>query len=494
MHAPQLESDYLIVGSGAAGMAFADTIFHESSATMTIVDRHHGPGGHWNDAYPFVRLHQPSSFYGVNSRKLGNDGYDTDPLNAGMTERASSAEILSYYETLMQQMVTSGRVRYLPMSNVEVRDASSASNTYVIRSLLSGATTQVHVHRKVVDTSWLNTGVPSTHPPKYAVADGVQCMPLNDLARVKRPPSGYVVVGAGKTGIDACLWLLANQVPADMIRWVMPRDSWFLNRANVQASDAFFVQTFDAMATQFEAIAQAQSMPQLFQKLEATGQLLRLDPAVEPGMYHAAVVSQAELQQLRSIKDIVRLGRVTRIDTNTITLEHGTAPMDADRIVVDCSASAAEKRDAVPVFQGRTITLQFIKAHQPTLSAALIAHVELRDTLDEAGKNKLCKPVPMPDTPITWLTMLAATMSNRDQWGKDQDIAQWLVNARLDAFAKMMDSVQEHELEKVALMERMGAAVQAAVKQFKVLLNPGHRMASGDAAQRNVHGDVAALV
>ena len=25
-------------------------------------------GGHWNDAYDFVRLHQPAALYGVNSR------------------------------------------------------------------------------------------------------------------------------------------------------------------------------------------------------------------------------------------------------------------------------------------------------------------------------------------------------------------------------------------------------------------------------------------
>ena len=37
------------------------------------LDRRHGPGGHWNDAYPFVRLHQPSAFYGVPSRNLGED-------------------------------------------------------------------------------------------------------------------------------------------------------------------------------------------------------------------------------------------------------------------------------------------------------------------------------------------------------------------------------------------------------------------------------------
>ena len=66
-----LETDYLVIGAGAAGLAFADTLLDHSSAHITLVDRRGQPGGHWNDAYPFVRLHQPSAFYGVNSTELG---------------------------------------------------------------------------------------------------------------------------------------------------------------------------------------------------------------------------------------------------------------------------------------------------------------------------------------------------------------------------------------------------------------------------------------
>ena len=57
-----IDADYLIVGAGAVGMAFADTILTDTDARILMVDRHHCPGGHWNDAYPFVRLHQPSAF------------------------------------------------------------------------------------------------------------------------------------------------------------------------------------------------------------------------------------------------------------------------------------------------------------------------------------------------------------------------------------------------------------------------------------------------
>ena len=78
-----MNTDYLIQGAGAMGMAAADVLLAETDAQLLIVDRHHRPGGHWNDAYPFVRLHQPSVTYGVNSRALGHGAKDRHGLNQG---------------------------------------------------------------------------------------------------------------------------------------------------------------------------------------------------------------------------------------------------------------------------------------------------------------------------------------------------------------------------------------------------------------------------
>ena len=88
--AEELETDYLVVGAGAAGMAFTDSLLDHCDATITIVDRRHAPGGHWIDAYPYVRLHQPSAFYGVSSVPLGQDALDVAGTNAGYYETAGA--------------------------------------------------------------------------------------------------------------------------------------------------------------------------------------------------------------------------------------------------------------------------------------------------------------------------------------------------------------------------------------------------------------------
>ena len=63
MTAELLETDYLVVGAGAMGMAFSDEILAKNpKQRIVLVDRHARPGGHWNDAYPFVALQPPAAY------------------------------------------------------------------------------------------------------------------------------------------------------------------------------------------------------------------------------------------------------------------------------------------------------------------------------------------------------------------------------------------------------------------------------------------------
>lgn len=463
-----MEVDYLVVGSGAVGMAFADSLVTEGTDEVLIVDKHHAPGGHWNDAYPFVRLHQPSAYYGVNSRELGEGGRDDDPLNAGMTERATAARILSYYEHVLADLVATGRVTHQPMSLHE----RTADGTHVVRSLLTGVTRPVRVRKRVVDTTYLNTAVPATHPPRYQIDEHVTCVPINALARIDATPARYVVIGAGKTGIDACLWLLAHDVDPDTITWVMPRDSWFQDRANVQPGREFLLDSFGAMASQMTAIAEADSIPDLLNRLERSGQLLRLDTTVEPQMYHAAVVSRAELEQLRTIRDVVRLGRVKRLEPTRVVLEQGTIPAQPDWLYVDCSASAAELRPPVPVFDGDTITPQFVRPFQPTFSAAMIAFVETHYETDEV-KNEICGVVPLPDDPESWLTMQTALMLNQLRWSGERDLRRWIATSRLDGFtalARSVDRDNPDDADAIEVLQRFRTAAMAAGAHLPELL------------------------
>ncbi|MEL7019797.1 MAG: NAD(P)/FAD-dependent oxidoreductase, partial [Pseudomonadota bacterium] len=303
-----LETDYLIVGSGAVGMAFADILLTETDASMVIVDQYQKPGGHWNLAYPFVTLHQPSAFYGVSSKELSKGRVDQIGLNKGLGDLASGDEIMAYYDEVMRhQFLPSGRVQYFPNCTY-AGDGRFTSH-------VTGKTTKVHAG-KHVDATFLKTSVPANHTPSYRIDLAVMFMPLNGLPSIKKAPAGYVIIGAGKTGIDACLWLLQNGVEPDAIQWIMPRDAWLLDRRNAQPTEEFFFDTLGAQAGQMEAIANATSIEDMFDRLEACGYFLRVDPAVRPSMFHGATISRDELTELQRIKNIVRMGRVRSITPN----------------------------------------------------------------------------------------------------------------------------------------------------------------------------------
>jgi hypothetical protein len=183
------------------------------------------------------------------------------------------------------------------------------------------------------------------------------------------------VIGAGKTAMDACVRLLEAGVPADAIRWVRPRDAWLLDRAFQQPLD-LVPRLIEGVSLYLEAAAQAEDVPDLFRRLEASGQLVRLDPEVEPTMYRCATVSEAELVRLRGIQDVVRLGRVTHIGLDRIDLAGGSIPTDRGQVHVDCSAPGLRTEPGRPVFADGQITLQQIRACQPVFSAALAGYVE----------------------------------------------------------------------------------------------------------------------
>ena len=182
MTARKLEADYLVIGAGAMGMAFTDVLMTETDATVVLVDRYHQPGGHWNCAYPFVRLHEPSSFYGVNWKPLGSDTIDATGWNTGLYELATNGEGCAYFDHVMQQQfLPSGRVQYFPMCDYQ------GDQHFV--SLVSDAEYEV-VANKIVDATYMRVSVPSMRPPPYEVVERVTCIPPNALPRLTRTWDG----------------------------------------------------------------------------------------------------------------------------------------------------------------------------------------------------------------------------------------------------------------------------------------------------------------
>jgi hypothetical protein len=454
-----LETDYLIIGSGAVGMAFADTLLTETDANIIIIDRYAKPGGHWNVAYPFVTLHQPSQFYGVSSKELSNGHKDETGTNKGLYNLAKGEEINAYYEDVMQNtFLPTGRVKYFPSCDYKGNGE--------FESLITGEKYQAMVQRKLVDTTILATSVPATHTPNFSIDEGVQFIPLNDLPKITDTPEGFIVVGGGKTGIDACLWLLENQVNPDDIIWIVSRDAWLLDRQNTQPSKEFFESSIGSIANQLESISKADSIPNLFERLEEVGVLVRLDKTVTPKMFHGATVSQLELVALRKIKNVVRLGRVKQIEKSQIILDEGTIPTSTNHIHVDCSATAIVQYDIRPIFEDGVITPQTVRSYQPVFSASVIAFVEA-NYKDEKTRNEICQVVMLPNHDTDWIRMLSAQLVNQFNWSKDTSLRNWLTTNRLNGFGNLVKNVDKKDEEKMAILKRMRNSSMPAILKLQ---------------------------
>jgi hypothetical protein len=449
-----ISTDYLVVGAGASGLAFADSLLEQDPGVeVTLVDRRPGPGGHWLDAYPFVRLHTPSAYYGVNSLALGEDRIDRSGENAGLYERATGAQVRDYFAEVASRLTQTGRARILTEhGHLGPGDAGEQ-----IRDLTTADVHGVKVRRKLVDARYLEASIPATHEPTFEVAPGARVVPVNDLPEVVQPGARYTVLGAGKTAVDACVWLLDHDVAPDRIRWVRPREHWFHHRRHFQPLD-LVGENIEAISLDVKAGAEATDVDDLFDRLEAAGRVVRLDPSARATMYRITMLSPSEIDRLREIDDVVRLGRVRRIEADRILLERGEIDTGPDVVHVDCTARGLRSAPAIPVFEPGRIVLQQVRQNSPTFNAALIAFVEAHRDGD-ADKNRLTPPNPYPSSIGDWPGMSRRTWEVEQSWLGEPDIAGWVAASRLNLLRGLADHAAE-------------PGVQAAIERFLTHVGP----------------------
>ncbi|KQV76201.1 hypothetical protein ASC61_14985 [Aeromicrobium sp. Root344] len=459
-----MHTDYLVIGAGISGLAFADTLVEHSDADIVIVDRRSAPGGHWTDVYPFVRLHSPSAYYGVSSLRLGHDRIDTEGPNAGLYERASAEELWSYFHEVAARLTSTGRVRLMLGHEV----LGDEHGTVQVRDLETGVVHDIRARRRIVDARFLETSVPATHTPTFEVAADASFVPVHRLPEAAGSASDFTVLGSGKTAVDAVLWLLGHDVDPEHIRWVRPRDAYFHDREAFQALD-LVVDALEGFAIDAEAGARATSLPDLVADLEDQGRLIRLDTAAPATMYRGAMLSMHELEQARRIADVVRLGHVTRIERDRLVLEHGELPAGG-ALHIDATASGLRLADAQPIFTPGRMTLQQVRHKTPPFNAALLAWVEANREDDEE-KNRLCPPNPFTRSVEEWARMVARTWRTEGGWRTEPDLQAWTYSTRLN----MMQALPHHldEPRAQAALSRYAGNVGDAVLRLEELAAAG---------------------
>ena len=177
-------------------------------------------------------------------------------------------------------------------------------------------------------------------------------------------------------------------------------------------------------ADTMQAAVAATSLEDLFLRLEDAGIMVRIDRSVTPTMAKTPTLASWELEQLRTIEHVVRLGHVRRVEPGRITLEDGSVAIAKDAIVVHCAASGLQYPPRVPIWAPSAITLQPIRAGFLCFGAALAGYVEATRE-DDVEKNRLCPPTPYPNTLAEWASMNVLGTRAAMSFGSEPDIKAW---------------------------------------------------------------------
>jgi hypothetical protein len=230
-----------------------------------------------------------------------------------------------------------------------------------------------------------------------------------------------------------------------------------LNRAVVQPDPAVFI---GMAADTMQAARAAASPDDLFLRLEDAGIMLRIDPAVTPTMAKTPTLAGWELELLRSIERVVRLGHVRRAEPGRIVLDDGDVRVGPKAVVVHCAAPGLRYPPLVPIWGPRAITIQPVRAGFPCFAAALVGYVEAtRD--DDAEKNRICPPSPLSDTPADWALMQVLGGRAAMTFGAEADVKAWADGVTLNPSRIPLDEAGRPEL--VEAVTRFRAAVEPGI-------------------------------
>jgi hypothetical protein len=194
-----------------------------------------------------------------------------------------------------------------------------------------------------------------------------------------------------------------------------------LNRALIQPDPAIYL---GMVADMMRAAGAAPSLDELFLALEDLGIMLRIDRSVTPTMAKAPTLGTWELELLRSIENVVRLGHIDTVSRGRIRLEEGSVEVADDALVVNCAADGLKMPPLVPIWQPETITVQPVRAGFPCFGAAVTGYVEATRE-DDVEKNRLCPPSSYGNTLGDWARMNVLGLRNSAAFGSEPDVKAW---------------------------------------------------------------------
>jgi hypothetical protein len=361
-----------------------------------------------------------------------------------MNDRATGKEVCEYYDQVVKSFIATKRVKVF--FNSEYRSCGEeGSHTHTIASN-DGQVFTVACGKLV--NCLTKVEVPSMRKAPFPVHESVCLKPVNDLPNAMKSGTfdKYVVIGAGKTGTDAIIYLLENNINPESITWITSRDVWYFLRDGYlpksRPKSEFWKFAHDNF---FEPLLLASSVKEIFLNLEKAGTIGRLDPnGPFPEVFKGPTIDKKELDALRTVQNVIRCGRVTSITLDEIVLESGkTFISHDDTFVVDCMAeNFFGYNDFEPDFQ--TFKPNLIQLgpmpflFNPSLTSTLMGYLEATFHDDSVKNSFIYLPVSKlmkesSGTPMAFVIAMYCHLKTHGEVAKYKPMAKFIAESRTNS-------------------------------------------------------------
>jgi hypothetical protein len=219
---------------------------------------------------------------------------------------------------------------------------------------------------------------------------------------------------------------------------------------------------------QLKAMAESGSVEEVFARLESQGFFLRIDPEVTPTMFRGAVVSEAEIELLRGIRHVIRMGRVRRIELDAIILDEGRVPANERTIYIHCASRGLPRPPLRPIFEPGRITIQPFMLGFACYQFATLGIVEAT-IANDAEKNRLCPPIAYWDVNADYLSAYLAGLMRERAGAAHPAVAGWAKATRLNPVSGI--ALVRDDPAVIEARERIKVYAGAAVANLQKLLS-----------------------
>lgn len=404
--------DVCIVGAGYAGLnaAFVASRYLPATARVLVLDKHPRPGGMWNDAYSYVRLHQPYRFFTV-----GNIPWSLDRQRSYLATRDEVAAHLRHcFDVVSKRFDVDARWGW------ECLDHSQSGDSVEVVARGPDGEIGSFTADRFIDATGFDVEIVDALPLTSRRVRSIAPHQLEGSGLLANDDTEQVwVIGSGKTAMDTIVALVTAN-PARPVGMVTGTGTYFYSRDLVNAvgvrrwtGGVRYNAIFAAAAKRFDGTNASDVSAWCLARYGVS-------PLETPAPTHVlfALLSESESRTVAAgVKDVIRDHLVDVVDEASgpvMLLRTGARhPIPAESWVVNCTsqlpARNMEHRRYVST-SGRTLSINSTSSTfmNSAVSAYFLSHLFFANKLVGAPLYELDLNGLRRDAPEAALAVVSA--------------------------------------------------------------------------------------